>query len=78
MLSDGQPSGDNYGSMDDIVDMKRILEKAKRDEFVTVGIGIQYHSVEGLYVYSKVVEKLNTMVRDVSHVINNVVRAEFK
>jgi hypothetical protein len=64
--------------MDDIVDMKRILEKAKRDEFVTVGIGIQYHSVEGLYVYSKVVEKLNTMVRDVSHVINNVVRAEFK
>lgn len=78
MLSDGQPSGDGYGSMDDIVDMKRILEKAKRDEFVTVGIGIQYHSVEGLYVYSKVVEQLNTMVRDVSHVINNVVRAEFK
>ena len=78
MLSDGQPSGDGYGSMDDIIDMKRILEKAKRDEFVTVGIGIQYHSVEGLYVYSKVVEELKTMVRDVSHVINNVVRAEFK
>jgi hypothetical protein len=78
MLSDGQPSGDGYGSMDDIVDMKRILEKCKRDEFVTVGIGIQYHSVEGLYVYSKVVENLKNLVRDISHVINNVVRAEFK
>jgi hypothetical protein len=78
MLSDGQPSGDGYGSMDDIVDMKRILEKCKRDEFVTVGIGIQYHSVEGLYVYSKVVEKLKNLVRDISHVVNNVVRAEFK
>jgi nitric oxide reductase activation protein len=78
MLSDGQPSGNGYGGYDDIVDMKRILERARRDDFVTVGLGIQYHTHNNLYVYSKILEDMNTLVKDVSHVINNVVRAEFK
>ena len=78
MLSDGQPSGNGYGGYEDIVDMKRILERARRDEFVTVGLGIQYHTHKDLYVYSKVLDDMGTLVKDVSHVINNVVRAEFK
>jgi hypothetical protein len=78
MLSDGQPSGNNYGNADDIVDMKRILEKARRDEFVTVGIGIQYVSEPDLYTYNKVVIDLSTLVKDVSNVVNKVVKAEFQ
>lgn len=77
-LSDGQPAGRNYGSSRDCEDLKRILERCRRDDFVTVGIGIQSFHVEGLYTYSKVVEDLKDMPKDVSALINRVVRTEFK
>lgn len=77
-LSDGKPAGRNYGSSRDREDLKRILERCRRDDFVTVGIGIQSFHVEGLYTYSKVVEDLKDMPKDVSALINRVVRTEFK
>ncbi len=77
-LSDGQPAGECYGDEDDIVDMKRILERARRDEFVTVSVGMQYMATPGLYIYNKTVEDLSTLAKDVSQVVNQVVRAEFK
>lgn len=77
-LSDGQPAGENYGGEDDIIDMKKILERARRDEFVTVSIGMQYMATPGLYIYNKTVDDLNNLARDVSQVVNQVVRAEFK
>lgn len=77
-LSDGQPSGQGYGSDDDVDDMKKILERARRDDFVTIGIGIQYLCVDGLYTYHKVVDDLSTLVKDVSHIVNKVVMTEFK
>ena len=77
-LSDGQPSGECYGGEDDIIDMKRILERARRDEFVTVSIGMQYMATPGLYIYNKTVNNLMTLAKDVSQVVNQVVRAEFK
>jgi hypothetical protein len=77
-LSDGEPCGNGYGSHSDIVDLKRVLERCRRDSFVTVGIGIQSHHVTNLYTYSQVVEDLSEMSRDVANVINKVVRAEFK
>jgi hypothetical protein len=77
-LSDGSPAGENYGSQDDIVDMKKIMERARRDEFVTVGIGIQYMQLSGLYQYSITVDDLSELVKDASKLINKVVLTEFK
>jgi hypothetical protein len=72
-LSDGQPC-------DSVEDMKRILERARRDQFVTVGIGIGTEYVKHLYNYSRVVydEKLHEMPREVAGIINHVVKTEFK
>ena len=77
-LSDGQPSGNNYGGHDHNEELKRILERARRDEFVTVGIGIQADHVTELYTYSKVVNDLKFLPKEVSSIINQVVRAEFQ
>lgn len=77
-LSDGSPAGENYGTLDDVDDMKKIIERARRDEFVTVGIGMQYSAVPGLYQYLTTVDDLEFLARDVSQIVNKVVRAEFK
>lgn len=77
-LSDGDPCGNNYGSREDVKDLKRILERARRDEFVTVGIGIESDHVNRLYSYSKAVWDLELLPKEVSSIINQVVRSEFK
>jgi hypothetical protein len=77
-LSDGEPAGNNYGSDKDVEDLKRILEKARRDSFVTVGIGIEADHVSKLYSYAKPVWDLSTLPKDVAGIINQVVRSEFK
>ena len=77
-LSDGQPSGNSYGGHEHNEELKRILERARRDEFVTVGIGIQADHVTELYTYSKVVNDLKLLPKEVSSIINQVVRAEFQ
>ena len=77
-LSDGEPCGNGYGGSGDLQDLKRILEKARRDSFVTVGIGIQAGHVSQLYNYAKPVWDLSTLPRDVAGIINQVVRSEFK
>lgn len=72
-LSDGQPC-------DSVEDMKKILERARRDQFVTVGVGIGTDYVKHLYTYSRVVtdEKISEMPREVASIINHVVKTEFK
>ena len=77
-LSDGSPAGVGYGCNKDIEDMKRILEKARRDDFVTVGIGMQYMAQKNLYNYYTTVDDMSTLAKNVSQVINSVVRSEFK
>jgi len=77
-LSDGSPAGEDYGGEDDVIDMKKIVERARRDEFVTVGIGIQYMATEGLYQYAITVDDLTQLVKDASKLINKVVLTEFK
>jgi len=78
VLSDGEPAGNHYGSDKDVEDLKKILERCRRDEFVTVGVGIESLHVSGLYTYSKVVNDLRLMPKEVSALINRVVRTEFK
>ena len=58
--------------------MKKILERARRDDFVTISIGIQHIATEGLYTYNKTVDDLSNLAKDVSQVINKVVMTEFK
>lgn len=70
-LSDGQPCD----SMDN---MKKILEKARRDQFIAMGVGIAAPHVKELYTYHCLVDDLGTFVNDVSQLVNKVVRAEFK
>lgn len=78
VLSDGAPLGHGYGGGSDILNMKQIIEKCKRDEFVTIGVGIQSHHVKGLYQYSTIVENLQDMPKKVSHIVNHVVKTEFQ
>lgn len=77
-ITDGLPSGNGYGGQTDNEDLKRIIEKARRDSFVTIGIGIEAEHVSQLYQYSKSVFNLGTLARDVSGVINKVVKSEFQ
>lgn len=77
-ISDGQPSGHQYGCKKDREDLKRILERCRRDEFVTLGVGIESVHVKEYYTYSVCVKELSEMARDVSAAINNVVRSEFR
>lgn len=77
-LSDGYPGGVNYGSHQDYEDLKRVVEKCRRDEFVTAGIGIQSDSVKNLYPYNIVVKDLAEMPKLTSHIINTVVKSEFQ
>ena len=72
-ISDGQPC-------DSVQNMKQILERARRDEFVTVGIGIDTDYVKELYSFSRVVydHKLSEMPREVASIVNHVVKSEFK
>jgi hypothetical protein len=77
-LSDGEPAGNNYGGKSDNEELKRILERVRRDSFVTVGIGIEAGHVSSLYTYAKPVWDLSTLPKEVSGIINQVVRSEFK
>jgi cobalamin biosynthesis protein CobT len=77
-LSDGEPCGNGYGGQAHNEELKRILERARRDEFVTVGIGIEADHVGALYTYSKVVNDLRLLPKEVSSIVNQVVRVEFQ
>jgi hypothetical protein len=77
-LSDGEPCGNGYGGEKDNEELKRILERARRDSFVTVGIGIEADHVSRLYTYAKPVWDLSQLPKEVSGIINQVVRSEFK
>ena len=70
-LSDGQPC-------DDIENMKKVLERARRDQFVTVGIGIATDYVKELYTYHKAVFDLKLMPKEIAHILNQVVKTEFQ
>jgi hypothetical protein len=78
VLSDGRPAGRGYGGQDDIEDFKRIVERAKRDEFVTCGIFVQYAGMPEMYQYHTQVDDVSEMPKKVSHLLNKVVKTEFQ
>lgn len=78
VLSDGMPAGVDYGNSDDFEDLKRAIEKCKRDEFIPIGIGIQETCVSDLYKYSAVIKNLDESSKIVSRIINHVIKSEFQ
>ena len=72
-LSDGQPSGQNYGGNEANAKMKQVLEKIKRDNFVTVGIGMLYTAKKDLYQYTTTLTDLNN-ASAVAQIINRAVK----
>jgi nitric oxide reductase activation protein len=77
-VSDGQPSGNNYGGEKAIDEMKRVIERCRRDGFVTVGIGLRYDRVKEIYSYSTVINDLEDTSKLVSTLVNKVVKLEFQ
>ena len=77
-ISDGEPAGEDYGGPEAIQEMKRVIEKCKRDGFVTVGIGLQYQRVKDIYQYHTVIKRSDDLVKNVSSLVNRVVKTEFK
>ena len=78
VISDGQPAGEEYGGEPAINDLKRIIEKCKRDNFVAVGIGFEYGGVKDIYKYHTIIHNFDKMVQDVSALLNKVVKTEFQ
>ena len=79
VISDGQPSGDHgYGGKDAMDDLKRIVEKCKRDNFVTMGIGFGYCGVKEIYSYHTVIHDMKQVVEKVTTLLNKVVKTEFQ
>ena len=77
-ISDGEPSGHDYGGPAAIKELKRVIEKCKRDGFVTVGVGLSYGQVKDIYNYHTIVHDMDKLVKSVSSLINQVVKTEFK
>ena len=78
-LSDGQPCGHGYGGNSVELAMQKILEKCRRDGFVTIGLGILHFNNPLLYNYSAVVKSLGEeMIKKTSFIINKVVKTEFQ
>lgn len=80
VISDGEPAGYAYGSYEDQKDYKRVIEKCKRDGFVTCGIGINYFRVKDLYQYSTIInsQDIAGSIKNVTRLLNSVVKSEFQ
>lgn len=78
-LADGQPHNSEYayGGPQDLKDFERIMERARRDNFVTAGVGINYCANPGIYKYLKVVNH-SDIAKDVAYLINKVIKTEFQ
>jgi len=79
-LSDGQPHGVSYGGKPAKTDMKRIIEKLRRDKFVTAGIGIQDTTVKEMYPNYVVLYDLSSenVAANISRLLNHIVKTEFQ
>jgi hypothetical protein len=72
-LSDGEPCGENYGGSAAIQRMKQVMEKIKRDNFVTVGVGMLYMNNDGIYQYSVTLDNLSK-ANGIAQVVNRAVK----
>jgi hypothetical protein len=78
VISDGSPYGQGYGGADAIKDLKRIIEKCKRDNFVIMGLGFGYEGVKDIYSYHAIINDITKVVEATTVLLNKVVKTEFK
>lgn len=77
-VSDGLPCGSGYGGESAVDQMKKVIEKCKRDGFVTIGIGVYLGAIKEIYQYHTIIEDLDLMAKQVSALVNTVVKTEFQ
>lgn len=77
-ISDGLPCASGYGGMTAVDEMKKVIEKCKRDGFVTIGVGVYLGAIKEIYQYHTVIEDLDLMAKQVSALVNTVVKTEFQ
>lgn len=77
-ISDGLPCASGYGGMTAVDEMKKVIEKCKRDGFVTIGIGVYLGAIKEIYQYHTIIEDLDLMAKQVSTLVNTVVKTEFQ
>lgn len=78
LISDSLPEGYNYGGFQAANEMKKIIEKCRRDQFVTCGINLNYASPYDIYDYKVVVNDGIKTIDQISTVINKIVKLEFQ
>lgn len=78
VISDGLPCASGYGGRSAVMEMKQTIEKCKRDGFVTVGVGVELGQVKEIYTYHTIVTNLDDMAKQVSTLLNTVVKTEFQ
>ena len=77
-LSDGSPCGYEYGGIEANEELKKVVEKCRRDKFITLGIGLKHYGVKHLYHYNTVITNFKDMVKQVSGLVNIAVKTEFQ
>lgn len=77
-VSDGYPCGLCYSGETPIQHMKKVIERARRDDFVTLGLGLK-HDVDHIYDYSyNIKDPNNEWISGFARMVNFVVKKEFK
>ena len=81
-ISDGEPAGLKYGGQYAVQELKKIIEKCKRDDFVTIGLGLNFGLTKEIYNYFTILNsnefQSGEVVMNVSNLINRVVKTEFQ
>ncbi len=80
VLSDGAPCGYRYEGEPANSHLRQVVEKCRRDGFVTASIGIKYMAIQDLYNYQVVLEDLDEkkVINKITTLITNIVRNEFQ
>lgn len=78
VISDGLPEGNGYGGSLAVAELKRIIEKCKRDRFVIMGIGFAFDGVKTIYSYHSIISDMAKIVESTTVLLNTVVKNEFK
>lgn len=75
-ISDGQPSGEDYGGDSANDFLTREVERIKRDGVIVAGIGLDF-VFENLYNYSTNLKGVSINIKQISTLINRIVQNEY-
>lgn len=76
-ISDGEPAGYNYGGNAAMNKLIKELEKCRRNNIITLGIGIDGYDVGSLYKYNLTIKNISRSSAKISNIINTIIKQEF-